>query len=337
MYEILSNREVIKIIGFDSVKFLQNLITNDICKSIVNSVEFGYKERGAKPIIIGETTSNAVGESKSIDYNYCYTYLLNNQGRYLFDFFVYVHNPEEIYLDIDKSNKAALIEYLNFYKFRSKIQVIDCSDEYKVIYSLQKLDIDSLITVRDPRYAKLGFRSINKLDVIPRLDRGIQKIIKKDWTPWSSHGVTEGEPPPSTTSPRESGNPIYLEDKYNFAIIDGVEDLITDKSIPNMYGAEELNAISFDKGCYVGQEVISRAKYQGVIRRKIYKLTADEDLSSLVKDEEILADNNKIGVICSSYHNKAIALIREEKYLADKEADVTVKGIKINLSLAPWY
>ncbi|AAL03236.1 YgfZ/GcvT domain-containing protein [Rickettsia conorii] len=334
MYEILSNRDVIKIIGFDSVKFLQNLITNDICKSIVNSVEFGYKERGAKPII-GETTSNAVGESKSIDYNYCYTYLLNNQGRYLFDFFVYVHNPEEIYLDIDKSNKAALIEYLNFYKFRSKIQVIDCSNEYKVIYSLQKLDIESLITVRDPRYAKLGFRSINKLDVIPLC--GIQTIIKKDWTPWSSHRVTEGEPPPSTTSPCENGNPIYLEDKYNFAIIDGVEDLITDKSIPNMYGAEELNAISFDKGCYVGQEVISRAKYQGVIRRKIYKITADEDLSSLVKDEEILADNNTIGVICSSYHNKAIALIREEKYLADKEADVTVKGIKINLSLAPWY
>ncbi len=304
MYEILSNREIIKIIGLDSVKFLQNLITNDICKS-----------------------------------SYCYTYLLNNQGRYLFDFFVYVHNLEEFYLDINKSNKAALIEHLNFYKFRSNIQIIDCSDEYKVIYSLQKLDIDTLVTSRDPRYSMLGFRSINKLDVIPRLDRGIQKIIKKDWTPWSSHGVTEKESPSSTIPLCGSGNPasLYLEDKYNFAIIDGMEDLITDKSIPNMYGAEELNAISFDKGCYVGQEVISRAKYQGVIRRKIYKITADEDLSSLVKDEEILADDDKIGVICSSYRNKAIALIREEKYLTCKEADITVKGIKINLSLAPWY
>ena len=76
--------------------------------------------------------------------------------------------------------------------------------------------------------------------------------------------------------------------------------------------------ISFDKGCYVGQGSDFKGKYQGVIRRKIYKITADEDLSSLVKDEEILADNNKIGVICSSSHNKAIALIREEKYLADK-------------------
>ena len=125
MYEILSNREIIKIIGLDSVKFLQNLVTNDICKS-----------------------------------SYCYTYLLNNQGRYLFDFFVYVHKLEEIYLDIDKSNKAALIEYLNFYKFRSKIQIIDCSEEYKIVYSHQKLDIDTLVTSRDPRYSMLGFRSI---------------------------------------------------------------------------------------------------------------------------------------------------------------------------------
>ena len=278
MYEILSNREVIKIIGLDSVKFLQNLITNDIKKN-----------------------------------NYCYTYLLNNQGRYLFDFFVYVHSLEEIYLDIDKSNKAALIEHLNFYKFRSKIQVLDCSDEYNVIYLPQKLDIDSLITARDPRYAKLGLRSVVCCSCVPLCHS------RESWHPASFN------------------QKLYLEDKYNFAIIDGVEDLIFDKSIPVLYGGEELNGISYDKGCYVGQEVISRTKYRGVIRRKIYKITADGNLPLLVKDEEILADNDKIGVVCSSYRNKAIALIREEKYLADKEADVTVKGIKINLSLAPWY
>ncbi len=306
MYEILSNREIIKIIGLDSVKFLQNLVTNDICKS-----------------------------------SYCYTYLLNNQGRYLFDFFVYVHKLEEIYLDIDKSNKAALIEHLNFYKFRSKIQIIDCSDEYKIVYSHQKLDIDTLVTSRDPRYSMLGFRSIVSSFLSLREDAmGVDEAISDKIPEIATLPMVtrnDGLENYATTSLCESGNLIYLEDKYNFAIIDGVEDLITDKSIPNMYGAEELNAISFDKGCYVGQEVISRAKYQGVIRRKIYKITADEDLSSLVKDEEILADNDKIGLICSSYRNKAIALIKEEKYLACKKSDITVKGIKINLSLAPWY
>ncbi|AAU03927.1 CAF17-like 4Fe-4S cluster assembly/insertion protein YgfZ [Rickettsia typhi] len=286
MYEILSNRKIIKIIGLDSLMFLQKLITNDICNK-----------------------------------RYCYTYLLNNQGRYLFDFFVYVHHKEEIYIDIDKSNKTALIAHLNFYKLRSKIQIIDCSEEYKVIYSHQKLDIDMLITVRDPRYAKLGFRSINKLDIIT----------------CTSNNVKDMESISSITSYRQSMNPIYLEDKYNFAIIDGIEDLITNKSIPNMYGAEELNAISFEKGCYVGQEIISRTKYQGVIRRKIYRITAYEDLLSLVQDDVILANNEKIGVICSSYQNKGIALIMEKKYHDYKTYNITVKGIKINLSLAPWY
>ncbi|ASX27430.1 aminomethyltransferase [Rickettsia sp. MEAM1 (Bemisia tabaci)] len=268
MYEILNNREVIKIAGSDSLKFLQNLTTNDINKS-----------------------------------NYCYTYLLNNQGRYLFDFFVYIHNLEEIYIDIDEKSKTALIDHLNFYKFRSKIEIIDCKEEYKIAYSHQELNMDSLVTAHDPRYNLLGFRSI-------------------------------------TLSPCVAGNPdekLYLEDKYNFAIVDGVDDLASGESIPVIYGAEELNSISYDKGCYVGQEVISRAKYQGVIRRKIYKIIAEEDLSSLIKDEEILAGNDSIGIICSSYQNKAIALIREEKYLANKGEDITAGGIRVGLSLAPWY
>lgn len=272
MYEILNNREVIKIAGSDSLKFLQNLTTNDINKS-----------------------------------NYCYTYLLNNQGRYLFDFFVYVHNIEEIYIDIDEKSKTGLIDHLNFYKFRSKIEIVDCKDEYKISYSSEELKTGGLVSVRDPRYNLLGFRSIALSQ--------------------SCHSCVGGN----------LSKKLYLEDKYNFAIIDGADDLIVGKSIPTLYGIEELKGVSYDKGCYVGQEVISRAKYQGVIRRKIYKIIAEEDLSSLIKDEEILAGNDSIGIICSSYQNKAIALVKEEKYLASKEEDITVGGVKVDLSLAPWY
>lgn len=272
MYEILNNRKIIKIVGLDSVKFLQNLTTNDINKS-----------------------------------NYCYTYLLNNQGRYLFDFFVYIHNLKEIYIDIDEKSKTALIDHLNFYKFRSKIEILDCKDEYKIAYSHQELNMDSLVTARDPRYHLLGFRSI---------------ILSRSYDSYIGGNLSKK---------------LYLDDKYNFAIVDGVDDLASGESIPVIYGAEELNAISYDKGCYVGQEVISRAKYQGVIRRKIYKIITEKDLSSLVKNEEIITTKDKIGIICSSYQNKAIALIREEKYLANKEEDITVGGIRLGLSLAPWY
>ncbi|XP_044732922.1 putative transferase CAF17, mitochondrial [Chrysoperla carnea] len=153
--------------------------------------------------------------------------------------------------------------------------------------------MDSLVTARDPRYNLLGFRSITQSQ--------------------SCHSRIGGN----------LSKKLYLDDKYNFAIVDGVDDLIVGKSIPTLYGIEELKGVSYDKDCYVGQEVISRAKYQGAIRRKIYKIIAEEDLSSLIKDEEILAGNDSIGIICSSYQNKAIALVKEEKYLASKEEDIT--------------
>ncbi|WP_342269841.1 CAF17-like 4Fe-4S cluster assembly/insertion protein YgfZ [Rickettsia endosymbiont of Orchestes rusci] len=270
MYEILNDRSIIEVTGKDAVKFLQNLTTNDLTKT-----------------------------------NYCYTYLLNNQGRYLFDFFVFIPSIEQVFIDINKNNKEAFISHLIFYKLRSKIEITDLSDIYQVIYSHQIPNTESLIAIRDPRDIFLGFRSI--------ISKGVD--LKQNIT-------TEK---------------LYLEDKYNFSIIDGYEDLISNKSIPIEYGAEELNAISYDKGCYVGQEVISRAKYQGVIRKKIFKVSAEKDLSILVKEDEIFTGQDKIGVICSAYKNKAIALIREEKYIAKKDLAIKVEGIDIKLSLPLWY
>ncbi|MFY9590344.1 YgfZ/GcvT domain-containing protein [Rickettsia endosymbiont of Halotydeus destructor] len=271
MHEILKNRSIIEIIGKDSVKFLQNLTTNDLKAT-----------------------------------NYCYTYMLNNQGKYLFDFFAFAPSLEQVFIDINKNNKEAFINHLIFYKLRSKIEIKDLSNVYQVIYSHNKIATsESLITICDPRGIFLGFRSI------------INKAVDL------KQNITTEK--------------LYLEDKYKFSIIDGYEDLIPNKSIPIEYGAEELNAISYNKGCYVGQEIISRAKYQGVIRKKIFKVSAERDLSNLIKEDEVFAGEDKIGVICSAYKNKAIALIREEKYITNKDLEIKVKDINIKLSLPLWY
>jgi folate-binding protein YgfZ len=229
--------------------------------------------------------------------------MLNNQGKYLFDFFVYTPSPEEIVIDINYNNKKSLIEHFNFYKLRTKIEITDLSDQYHVTYAYDKTNKNSLVTVRDPRYNLLGFRSI----------------------------ITK-EPGNKSTAKK-----LYLEDKYNFSIIDGYHDLISNKSIPILYGAEELKAISYDKGCYVGQEIISRAKYQGTVRKKIFKILSDKDLSNVKKEEDIFADEDKIGLVCSVYKNKGIALIKEEQYLSKQRPKFTVSGCNISLSLPPWY
>jgi folate-binding protein YgfZ len=268
MFEILFDRSIIHIVGPDSQKFLQSLTTNDVVNKI-----------------------------------YTYNYLLNNQGRYLYDFYIYQDNDKSYFLDIDKASSTSLIKRLSMYKLRSHIEIHDVSEFYTVLYSRSKIQ-NSLFSLRDPRYNKLGFRSVIKTVNINKLEAKISNL--------------------------------YLEDKYKFAIVDGTLDLVTEKSIPIEFGAEELNAIDYKKGCYVGQEVISRAKYQGVVRKKIFKLQSGVNFLAIDQGAELTCEGVKVGKLCSFYENLAIGLLWEEKYLGLTEKKVMINSYILDVTVPSW-
>lgn len=235
--------------------------------------------------------------------NYCYSYALNSSGRYLFDFFVFKESDTKFLIDINKNQAELFEKHLVMYKLRAKIRVDATSQLYKVVYSKEKPQFPCIFYTQDPRYDRLGFRCI--VDIKTDLIGG--------------------------------GIGIYLEDKYHYGITDGYEDLIYEKSIPIEYGAEELNAVSYTKGCYIGQELISRTKYQGVLRKKIFKLSFESlDDLSISKNDEIVANDKKIGVICSYYKNRAIGLVREEELSLLQQPIVTVQNHQAFLSLPSW-
>jgi folate-binding protein YgfZ len=170
------------------------------------------------------------------------------------------------------------------YQLRAKVEYTDLSDKYMIVYSSKMPEFITIASHQDPRYDRLGVRSI------------VDKAV---------------------TLPLSSQTDLYFNDKYNFAIPDGDIDLIQAKSIPIEYGAEELNALSYSKGCYIGQEVISLAKYQGMVRKKIFKVSAEINLSYIFTlNAVIIVHCENIGILFSSYKNQGIALIREEKYSA---------------------
>jgi folate-binding Fe-S cluster repair protein YgfZ len=72
-----------------------------------------------------------------------------------------------------------------------------------------------------------------------------------------------------------------------------------------------LQAIDFKKGCYVGQEVTSRTKYRGSVRKKIL-IVRGENLP--IQGSDIIIDDIKIGIMCSTQDNVGIALIRTEDF-----------------------
>jgi len=267
--EILENRSVLHLVGSDAEKFLQGLTTNDIIKN-----------------------------------QYSYNFILNNQGRYLFDFFVYRENSDSFYIDVHSNSTEELIKKLSLYKLRSDWELKDVSNELCVLYSKNVME-DSLFSLNDPRSDLLAFRSVMERSKVGDTKEHV----------WG----------------------VYLQDKYDHSIIDGVPDLKYEKSIPIEYGADDINAIDYQKGCYVGQEVISRAKYQGVIRKKIYKLVFGTDIATNCPGAMILdSDGDKIGTVCSSYGNIAIALLREEKYLGLDKKVAMVNDNPVDILIPEW-
>ncbi|KJV55070.1 glycine cleavage T-C-terminal barrel domain protein [Orientia chuto str. Dubai] len=244
-----------------------------------------------------------------------YSMILNPKGRFLFDFFL-INNRNNFFIDCSASIKNDLLSKLNMFKLRSKVKISDVSDCYSIIYSqsylcdsdLYNLNLEAtkvLIQYQDPRFNQMGFRLLtNKFN--------------------SYNLVT-------------SNIDLYLVDKYKFAIPDGEIDLQSNKAIPIEYGANILNAISYSKGCYIGQELISRIRSQGIVRKKIYHATSNENLLGILHQTPVMHNGSIIGYWCSGHYTQGIALIREsDEHQNLSQQEITVSDIKIKLSIPPW-
>ena len=238
-----------------------------------------------------------------------YAMMLSPQGRFLFDMFI-IKQESGYLLDIFTGTKDFLLKKLRMYKINMQVEIEEMENLSVGYESSDVIPEPSIVipakagiqpTYKDPRYNMMGYRMI--------LDSRSQDDGKS-----------------------------YIQDKYKYAIPDGGIDLLYDKAMPQEYGAEQLRAISYIKGCYAGQEVISRTKSQGVVRKKIYKITADFDLSTISHGTEITIDNVKIGIFCSGYIQEGIALIREADAGGfSKDTSCIIDGRAIIINVAGWY
>ena len=208
--------------------------------------------------------------------------LFTPQGKYLFEFFL-IQTKNGYLLDCDNEFTKEIINYLLKYKLRSKIEITDISTNYVIgLISPEKfLDIqesenktDDTIEFRDsplfldPRNKNLGARILSSLEklhlTIKKLDL---KIVKPDEYFTKAHSL---------------GIPIK-----------GIENL-KDQLFGLEANFEELNAIDFKKGCYIGQENTARMKLKEKLRRRLLPISSTEKLNL---GEEIFYNKIKIGKI----------------------------------------
>jgi folate-binding protein YgfZ len=207
-----------------------------------------------------------------------YSLLLNPQGRFLYDMFVVSLEDNGVYLDHDARFTQELISKLNFYKVGAEVDVLDVSQEYVVMFLDQSppLKVEDMGVFCDPRHTNLGFRAYLKKEDMQRFLTAVDMSESKG---------------------------IYLDRIYELCVSEPHRDMVQDRSIPLEYGLDNYNAISFSKGCYIGQELISRVKHTGVIRKGLYQFRSAIDMSYLSAGAEVITDTGHSAVFCSQYKN----------------------------------
>ena len=248
---------------------------------------FVLKDRGVV-FITGEDAKiflqNIItNDINKVSNNYsCFSSLLTPQGKYLFDFIIVKHK-NGYFLDCEFNQVEDLLKRLNIYKLNSKIEILNLSNEFQIgVISNEKfLTLDNsrneegyTITFRndpffvDPRNKELGAR------VIVNLEKLYMSVKKLD--------LKLGDP----------------KKYYHLSHRLGIPQINTKNLQEKIFGLEcnfeELNAMDFKKGCYVGQENTARMKLKNKLRKKLFPIETKEDVES---GSEISFEQKNIGKV----------------------------------------
>ena len=248
---ILEDRAVLYINGEDAKGFLQNLISNDIEKVTENSS--------------------------------CFASLLTPQGKFLYEFILLKHKTGYL-IDCEKSQSEDFFNQLNLYKIRSKVEILNLSNEFVVAnLSYEKFlsiegakDVEGFTLkfredpiVLDPRNKNLGARLIINLE---KLYLSLKKLELKD------NNINN-----------------YYELSHKLGIVPKNLNKLKNKLFGIECNFEELNGIDFKKGCYVGQENTARIKLKDKLSKRLLPIEIID--GQLDEDEKIYNNDVEIGKV----------------------------------------
>ena len=286
---ILEDRAILYINGPDAKDFLQNLISNDI---------------------------NKVSDNSS-----CFASLFTPQGKFLYEFIIAKHKSG-YFIDCEKSQSEEIFKQLNLYKIRSKVEILNLSNEFVVAsFGFEKYltiagskDIlgftfkfreDPILL--DPRNKYLGARLIINLE---KLYLSLKKLdLKND----------------------------KIENYYNQSHKLGIVPKNLNKLKNKLFGIEcnfeELNGIDFKKGCYVGQENTARIKLKNKLLKRLLPIQIID--GKLSEDEIIYYNEVDIGKVLIN-EDYPFALIKYLNENFNKDFIFKTKNATFKIFVPEW-
>jgi folate-binding protein YgfZ len=232
--------------------------------------------------------------------------LLSPQGKILFDFLISRDGADGFRLECRADVAADLARRLTLYRLRAKAQISVV--EGAVVQVWWESDSGASRTESRP-------------DGALRDRRFVAAAV------WRSHDVVDAG----------SGD---LEGWQAFRIEQGIAESGSDyalgEAFPHDVLLDQTGSVGLRKGCYVGQEVVSRMQHRGTARRRV--LVAESDGPLPQAGAEITADGRMVGTLGSSSRGRALALVRIDKVKAAMNAGVPIlaDGAVLTLSIPAW-
>ena len=240
--------------------------------------------------------------------------LLTPQGKIIVDFIVAEALPEDgsgFFLDCPKALVQPLVEKLTFYRLRAKVTVEDLSDRLGVMaYWGGTAMSDYGLCYADPRLAALGMRIIvpPELAVETAADLGAALVEPEAY---HAHRIALGVPR-------------------------GGQDFSYSDAFPHEADMDQLAGVDFDKGCYVGQEVVSRVEHRSTARSRVVPVVYDG--GAPMEGATVMVGDKQIGVMGSSADGHGLALLRLDRAgdALESATPIVAAGVPIRLMKPQW-
>lgn len=232
--------------------------------------------------------------------------LLTPQGKIIADFLVTQATAGQgggFLFDLPKALAQTLADRLGFYKLRAKVTIENLSEGLGV---LAVWDGDPAmkpdLTFADPRDERMGWRTLVPADLAEKAAKAIGAEVV-DASAYEAHRIACGVPR-------------------------GGADFIYGDAFPHETNMDRLHGVDFDKGCYIGQEVVSRMEHRGTARTRTIRVSVDQSAPEV--GVSVTAGDKTIGTMGSAANGRGLALLR-----TDRASDALDAGLQLSAGGLP--
>ena len=297
-FHIPAERGLISVVGEDRQVFLQGLISNDTAK---------------------------IAPDRAI-----YATLLTAQGRFLFDLFIAAQQsdqgPDAYLVDCTADRRADLVKRLSMYRLRAKVRVVDADSDWCVAVLFGAGAAQAVGLASEAGAATAFGGGVAYVD--PRLaEMGVRLIL-----PRASAAEVLG----SLKATEDASGGHYHHLRATLGVPDAARELIPEKSIPLENGMDELNAIDWQKGCYMGQELTARTRYRGLVRKRLLPVRISGPAPE--PGTPLLLGDREMGEIRSVVGDgtRGFAMVRLEALAGGATPEFSAGAAKVSPDVPGW-